>query len=78
MEDFPEIVRTKLGLNLTSQELTKLFLKYYITETNRVDYEKLTRDMKLDVQRTHAADIHSMLDKERDQPMRLRFFHNII
>ena len=45
MEEFPSIVRSKLGLALTSQELTKLFLKYYDPTTNKVDYEKLTSDL---------------------------------
>lgn len=45
MEEFPTIVRNKLGLALTSQELTKLFLKYYNPATNTVDYEKLTSDL---------------------------------
>ena len=46
MEDFPDIIRNKLGLNLTSSELTKLFFKYYRPELNTVDYDKLTIDLK--------------------------------
>lgn len=56
METFPSIVRNKLGLELTSQELTNLFLKYYIPATGCVDYDRLTSDL--------AANFASLRDKE--------------
>ena len=64
IEEFSTFIAKNTGLNLSSNEILKLYVHYYNEETNRVSYDKLIADVKSNIkdQKLGAVGKFDLLD----------------
>jgi Ca2+-binding EF-hand superfamily protein len=64
IEEFSTFIAKNTGLNLSTNEILKLYVHYYNEETNRVNYDKLIADVKSNIkdQKLDAVGKFDLLD----------------